>query len=280
MGPVDLDQLPAKGCENPLMNMKLPACLLTALVLCSSSLIAVAQDDADRPRLGVTVALDSDEGLRVDGVRAGSPAEKAGIKAGDVLVAVNGKKVGTDGDLVGVLDQLKFGSTVDVTVLRDGKEVPLKVTFPPREDGDPKACLARLTRIFEGKPTKEQLAEAKAEIEKLKAIVEKLQSHETSKAPAAKPAHEPSGDDDDRPNPGHVDPQKISARVSELLSEGSSISEVKKIIAKEFPGVMIQIKTSAGGDEDDDEGEDAPVAKPASRPAADSRPATDSKPSK
>jgi len=67
------------------------------------------------------------EGAFVQEVRPGGPAEKAGIKAEDVIVSINGKPIRTSGDLVNTVTATPVGGSVDVTVMRDGKRENYKV---------------------------------------------------------------------------------------------------------------------------------------------------------
>jgi peptidase M28-like protein/PDZ domain-containing protein len=72
------------------------------------------------------------KGLRITGVRAGSPADSAGLKAGDIVVELAGKPVT---DLQTYSDALyanKPGDVVNVVVLRDGTRVTLRVTLGKR----------------------------------------------------------------------------------------------------------------------------------------------------
>ena len=84
-------------------------------------------------RLGVT-------GVLVVDVVPGSSAAKAGIRPtrressgrvrlGDVIVAIDGKKVESPNDLFLVLENYKIGDAVNVSLLRDGKTVQTKVTL-------------------------------------------------------------------------------------------------------------------------------------------------------
>jgi len=66
------------------------------------------------------------------GVSEGSPAEKGGLKGGDVIVRLGDKKVGTIYDYMEALGARKPGDEVDVTVKRDGKEVKLRVKLGSR----------------------------------------------------------------------------------------------------------------------------------------------------
>jgi len=72
------------------------------------------------------------KGVRLTGVRAESPADKAGLKAGDIIVEFAGKPVN---DLYAYTDALyaqQPGDTVDVIVLRGGDRVTVKVTLGRR----------------------------------------------------------------------------------------------------------------------------------------------------
>jgi S1-C subfamily serine protease len=66
------------------------------------------------------------QGALVSQVIEGSAAEKAGIKAGDVVTAVNGKPVKDAAGLRNAIGLLSIGDRVDVALLRDGK--PRRVT--------------------------------------------------------------------------------------------------------------------------------------------------------
>jgi hypothetical protein len=72
------------------------------------------------------------KGVKLNGVREGSPAEKGGLQKDDVIVGFGGKPVGTIYDYTDSLARYKPGDTVEVVVKRDGKEVKLKVTLGER----------------------------------------------------------------------------------------------------------------------------------------------------
>ena len=67
-------------------------------------------------------------------VISGSAADKAGLKDGDVVIAVNGTKIGSAGSLASLLGEYTVGDTVQLTILRDGKEETVKVTLQEYED--------------------------------------------------------------------------------------------------------------------------------------------------
>ncbi|MCK9419300.1 MAG: DegQ family serine endoprotease [Nitrospirae bacterium] len=69
------------------------------------------------------------KGSLVSSVMKGSPAEKAGIKQGDVILQYNGKLVEDTGHLRNMVSQTPINTTVKVTLLRDKKEVVVEVVI-------------------------------------------------------------------------------------------------------------------------------------------------------
>jgi Zn-dependent M28 family amino/carboxypeptidase len=69
-----------------------------------------------------------DGGLLVDGVTPGGPAEKGGVKDGDVIVEVGGKPVKNIGGYMTAMEATKPGTPTEIVVLRKGQKVTLKVT--------------------------------------------------------------------------------------------------------------------------------------------------------
>jgi membrane-associated protease RseP (regulator of RpoE activity) len=76
----------------------------------------------------------SDRAVLVVSVDEGSAAEKAGIKAGDLIVRFSGREIRDTGDLRDEVRKAESGKEVGITVHRDGKPVELKATLrDPRE---------------------------------------------------------------------------------------------------------------------------------------------------
>ena len=67
-------------------------------------------------------------GVKLSGVRAGGPADKAGLKGGDIIVEFGGQQIANIYDYTYALDAVKIGEPVEVVVLRDGKRMNLTVT--------------------------------------------------------------------------------------------------------------------------------------------------------
>ena len=67
-------------------------------------------------------------GVKLSGVRAGGPADKAGLKGNDVIVEFGGQQIANIYDYTYALDAVKIGEPIEVVVLREGKRVKLTVT--------------------------------------------------------------------------------------------------------------------------------------------------------
>ena len=73
-------------------------------------------------------------GALVQKVESGKPAERAGIKPGDVVVEVDGRKVTTNRDLIDYISYLPVGSKVNITVIRDGQRRTLTAMTAERTE--------------------------------------------------------------------------------------------------------------------------------------------------
>jgi putative serine protease PepD len=83
--------------------------------------------------LGVTIGDSSaGEGAQVASVKADSPAEKAGLQAGDVITAMDGDTIGSPDDLTAKISAHAPGEKVTFTVTRNGKTLKLDVTLGTR----------------------------------------------------------------------------------------------------------------------------------------------------
>jgi len=67
-------------------------------------------------------------GVKLSGTRGGSPADKAGLKGGDIIVEFAGQKIANIYDYTYAIEAVKIGQPVKIVVLRDGKRVELTVT--------------------------------------------------------------------------------------------------------------------------------------------------------
>jgi len=85
------------------------------------------------PDLARVLALDGAHGAVVTRVRANSPAETAGLRAGDVIITLNGKNVAGEQDLHNIEGLTAPGAAVEVGVQRDGKLITISTTLKPTE---------------------------------------------------------------------------------------------------------------------------------------------------
>ena len=88
-------------------------------------------------------------GALVSAVIEGSPAEKAGVKAGDVIVELDGKKVAKSEDLPRLVADVHVGNEVPMVVVREGKDVRLT---------------AKIARLVEEAPSKIAETEGKGKL--------------------------------------------------------------------------------------------------------------------
>jgi serine protease Do len=77
-------------------------------------------------------------GVLVSSVSDGSPAAKAGVKAGDIVVEYDGKKIARSGDLPRAVAETAVGRQVPLTVVRDGKPMTLTAKIEAMEPSEPR----------------------------------------------------------------------------------------------------------------------------------------------
>ena len=91
--------------------------------------------------LGVSLDTDSATadgeeraGAKITSVEGGSPADKAGLKKGDVVIAIDGKTTSQGSALTGYVRQYSANDKVKLTVIRDSKKQDIEVTLAERKD--------------------------------------------------------------------------------------------------------------------------------------------------
>jgi serine protease DegQ len=83
--------------------------------------------------LAESLGLKATRGAIVGAIERGSPAEKSGMKLGDVIVAVDGKSVADTSTTLNMIAEMAPGKTVPVTVLRHNREMQLDVIVGKRK---------------------------------------------------------------------------------------------------------------------------------------------------
>lgn len=107
-----------------------------------------------RPRLGIDAedlsgqfgayfGAPDGEGVLVREVNAGSPAEKAGVKSGDVITSLDGDRIRSLGDLRQKLSDKREAKTVKLGVLRNKSQTSLTVEMPEQPSKSPRALSHR-----------------------------------------------------------------------------------------------------------------------------------------
>jgi serine protease Do len=86
------------------------------------------------PALAKALSVPTGDGALVSGVNEGSPAAKAGLQEEDVVVAIDGERVGSSTALTRLVALKAPDSTVVLTVYRAGKELQVKVKLGTRPD--------------------------------------------------------------------------------------------------------------------------------------------------
>ncbi|HET9663783.1 MAG TPA: PDZ domain-containing protein, partial [Burkholderiales bacterium] len=79
-----------------------------------------------------TFRLAEPRGALISEVMSGSPAEKGGVRPGDILIAVNGKPVSRSSVMLDLVAGLKPGESARLTVIRERRETELTVTIGRR----------------------------------------------------------------------------------------------------------------------------------------------------
>jgi serine protease Do len=87
------------------------------------------------PQLGDFFGTKNGQGVLVRSVEKGSRADKAGFRAGDVIVKINGESIHDSSDFSHALRSRK-DNTASIGVIRDKKEVNITITLPERKQSD------------------------------------------------------------------------------------------------------------------------------------------------
>jgi serine protease Do len=88
------------------------------------------------PEIADSLGLKQQRGALVADVMRGSPAERAGIKTGDVIVEFNSREIKDSSDLPALVARVAPGTTVALKVIRDGKEVSLPIAVGEMKDNE------------------------------------------------------------------------------------------------------------------------------------------------
>ncbi len=78
-------------------------------------------------RIARYFGLDKVQGVIVSDVKRSSPAERAGMREGDIIIEANGEKVNDESSLIAIVDEARTGETLKLTVIRDRHEMTVSL---------------------------------------------------------------------------------------------------------------------------------------------------------
>lgn len=114
------------------MKFKVLILTLAVAVVLAGAVVtgqALASSDDDKAHLGVFISSSDKEGALISSVIPGSPADDAGLKRNDLILAVDGTTIANSDDLVKVIEARKVGDQITIRLLRKGSEQTLNVTL-------------------------------------------------------------------------------------------------------------------------------------------------------
>ena len=133
------------------------------------------------PQLGDFFGAKNGQGVLVRSVEKGSRADKAGFRAGDVIVKINGEPIHDSGDFSHALRSRK-DNTASISVIRDKKQQTITITLPERKQSD----LFRESLDVEipeiDAETREELSHLQTEMAHLKPEMEEAINHALKQA--------------------------------------------------------------------------------------------------
>jgi serine protease Do len=123
--------MPAMPAMPAMPDMDLPV----SIVVVHSSARSGLMVENLTPQLGDFLGAKNGQGVLVRSVEKGSSADKAGFRAGDVIVKINGEAIHDSGDFSHALRSRK-DNTASISVIRDKKEQTITITLPERKQSD------------------------------------------------------------------------------------------------------------------------------------------------
>jgi uncharacterized iron-regulated protein len=91
--------------------------------------------EQEKPRIGIFLKQKGEsQGLWIERVVPGGPAEKAGLLAGDQLIAVEGKEISEVTEIHDALSRKGWGKEISLTLIREGSKKEITVTLPSQKD--------------------------------------------------------------------------------------------------------------------------------------------------
>jgi len=155
-----------------LPEMDLPA----AIVVVHSSARSGLMVENLTPQLGDFFGAKNGQGVLVRSVEKGSRADKAGFRAGDVIVKINGEPIRDSGDFSHALRSRK-DNTASISVIRDKKEQTINITLPERKQSDLRESMEVEVPEIDA-TTRKELSQLQSELAHLKPEMEEVINRE------------------------------------------------------------------------------------------------------
>ena len=194
--------------------------------------------------LAESLGLKNSKGALVADLTETGPAEKAGMKPGDVIIKFDGHAVNKLSDLPRVVARAPVGKRVDVVVIRKGKEVTIGVTLGRLEDGEKIiAKNASSKRTGETETVSVLGMKLSGLSDQLR---EKFKLSEKAKGVVVTSVEPDSSAADKRIQPGDI----IAEAGEKEISTPSELAKRVKELKKEGRGsiLLLVLKTARGGD--------------------------------
>src|SRR5947209_6923936 len=147
-----------------------------------SSVLGAQTENLTR-QLGEYFGVKNGEGILVRSVEKGSAAEKAGLKAGDVIIRADNEKLTDRSDLSHILRNHRGGGPLNLVVMRDKHEQTIVVTLPDRGSRDSswlgidseelRASVEQAVSLIDSAEMEDELMAVSQELEKIKPGVDK-----------------------------------------------------------------------------------------------------------
>jgi serine protease Do len=83
-------------------------------------------------RIAKYFGLKNAEGVIISDIKKNSPAEKAGLKVGDIILEINGEKIQNEETIISIINDAKAGDVLDLKVYRDKKTFSVNMTLEKR----------------------------------------------------------------------------------------------------------------------------------------------------
>ena len=100
--------------------------------------LGVSLDARFGPNKAAAIGLNLSYGARVSAITPGSPAEKADLQIGDVILEMNGERIANDSHLVTIVSVTDIGVDVPLTIYRQGSTKRVNVNIQSRRGFEPR----------------------------------------------------------------------------------------------------------------------------------------------